>query len=67
MKAVNEMLESLRSRITDIQKTEASLSEAIDRCKFASGDQRELVSRLDHISVEAKRLSAQVSRFKYEL
>jgi hypothetical protein len=67
MKAVNEMLESLRSRIADIQKTEASLSEAIDGCKFNSGNQRELVSRLDHINVEAKRLSAQVSRFKYEL
>lgn len=66
MKAINEMLESLCLRLSDINKAEASLSECIKDCVQKPGDRQELISRLDQIKQRSDNLAEKISHLKYE-
>lgn len=66
MDAVNDMLESLRSRIRDIEHAQRSLSDTIDTCKRECRAGGEFLLQLDQIKSRSEQLAEKLSHLKYE-
>jgi hypothetical protein len=67
MKAVNDMLESLHLRFSEIKTAEFELSKAIEACNYNSGSPNEISTQMAQIRVLRDQLSEKISGLKHEL